>query len=196
MIDRVDGENGSYMKSINGAYKKQRKKKRMYRDGLTFVEGRNENAPVYRLQSFFDNILYKRQMERHLQSREMVVLFLVSYNKFRKNKIFTKFLFSKNKLPSPFRIENRIKSKLKIIKSSNPKLQISELSIIEESGVEVVSPHYKPYNPNESKQKQFDKFILDCEKYQSYEEGEEGSKEDSIIEDSKKSLSDDNANAS
>ena len=77
MIDRVDGENGSYMKSINGAYKKQRKKKRMYRDGLTFVEGRNENAPVYRLQSFFDNILYKRQMERHLQSREMVVLFLV-----------------------------------------------------------------------------------------------------------------------
>ena len=50
---------------------------------------------------------------------------------------------------------------LKIIKSSNPKLQISELSIIEESGVEVVSPHYKPYNPNESKQKQFDKFILD-----------------------------------
>ena len=102
IIERVDGENGSYMKSINGAYKKQRKKKRMYRDGLTFVEGRNENAPVYRLQSFFDNILYKRQMERHLQSREMVVLFLVSYNKFRKNKIFTKFLFSKNKLPSPF----------------------------------------------------------------------------------------------
>ena len=62
----------------------------------------------------------------------------------------------------------------------------------------MVSPHYKPYNPNESKQKQFDKFILDCEKYQSLEEreeGEDGSKEDSVGE-SRKSLSEDNENAS